>query len=82
MKKYLSVLLSAILFLGCISIFSACSNSQNSKISIKYIDSKLYARFDSGIPGSGMGAGSSYIPHDSAISFDEYEKGSEICISR
>ena len=82
MKKYVSILVTMIMFLGCISIFAACSNTQNSEVSIKYIDSKLYARFDSGIPGSGMGAGSSYMPADSAISFEEYEKDSAVCISR
>ena len=82
MKKIFICFLSSIIFLSCIGIFSACSDLQNSEISINYIDSKLYARFDSGVPGSGLGAGTSYMPSDSAISFDEYEKGSEVCISR
>lgn len=78
MKKYLYVFLTTIMFLVCLSGFSACSNSGNSEISIKYIDSKLYARFGSNIPGESGG----YMPYNSAISFEEYEKGSEVCISR
>ncbi len=82
MKKYISFIVTIIMCISCISICSACSNLGSSEISIEYIDSKLYARFDSGVPGSGLGSTSSYMPYDGVISFDEYEKGSEICISR
>ncbi len=82
MKKLLYAIIACIICFGCIGNLFACSNSESSEISIEYIDSKLYARFDSGIPGSGLGPMSSYMPYDGVISFDEYEKGSELCISR
>ncbi len=79
MKKFLTVVLLFIFSFSCISFLPACANSE---ISIKYMDSKLYARFDSGVPGSGLDYQTSHMEYNSAISFAEYEKGSENCISR
>lgn len=86
MKKILiSIICSIIIFVGIFN-FTACTNFSNienhSEISIKYLDDKLYARFDSSVPGSGLSYQTSYMPSDGVISFEEYEKGSEICISR
>ena len=81
MKRHLFTIVAFIITFGCVGYFSSCSSSPSSDIEIKYIDSKLYARFDSSNPGSGLGSGS-YMPQNSPISFDEYEKGSEECISR
>ena len=82
MKKILNLFLCLLIITMGISCFTACSHSSNSEISIKYLDDKLYARFDSSVPGSGLSYNSSYMPYDGVISFEEYEKGSEPCISR
>lgn len=82
MKKILNLFLCLLIITIDIFYFTACSHLPNSEISIKYLDDKLYARFDSSVPGSGLSYTSSYMPYDGIISFEEYEKGSESCISR
>lgn len=75
MKKVFKLLcVLSIIIINIFNLLCGVGCSNNSEVTISFKDEANYARYDSSVPGSGLGYTSSFMPYDGAISFEQYEE--------